>query len=126
MPQPTIVFVPGAFHTPDYYNPVRSLLEAKGYVTEAVSLLSLGDSTSSMADDAAAIRAVTSKLADEGHQVVLVMHSYGGILGTESAKELGCGLRRKAGKTGGIVALIYLAAYFLKKMMSVRSASWQS
>jgi pimeloyl-ACP methyl ester carboxylesterase len=100
MPQPTIVFVPGAFHTPEYYNPVRSLLEAKGYVTKAVSLPSVGDSTSSMADDATAIRAVTSKLADEGHQVVVVIHSYGGIPGTESARELGYELRQKTGKSG--------------------------
>ncbi|KAL3443878.1 Alpha/beta hydrolase fold-1 [Aspergillus insuetus] len=119
MSQPTIVFVPGAFHTPEYYNPVRALLEAKGYGTEAVSLPSVGNTSASpMTDDVTAIRAVTSRLADEGHQVVLVMHSYGGIPGTESAKELGCGLRRKAGKTGGIVALVYLAAYFLKKGMS--------
>ncbi|KAL2849325.1 hypothetical protein BJX68DRAFT_267177 [Aspergillus pseudodeflectus] len=70
-----------------------------------------------MNDDATAIRAVTTKLADEGHQVVLVMHSYGGIPGTESAEELGCEFRQNAGKPGGSIALVYLAAYFLTKGM---------
>jgi pimeloyl-ACP methyl ester carboxylesterase len=85
MPQPTIVFVPGAFHSPEYYSPVRALLEAKGYGTEPVSLPSVGNnSASSMTDDPTAIRVVSSKLADEGHQVVLVMHSYGGTPGTEN------------------------------------------
>jgi hypothetical protein len=62
-----------------------------------------------MNDDATAIRAVTANLADEGHQVVLVMHSYGGIPGTESAEELGCEFRQNAGKPGGSIALVYLS-----------------
>ncbi|CEN60425.1 hypothetical protein ASPCAL02865 [Aspergillus calidoustus] len=70
-----------------------------------------------MNDDATATRAVTTKLADEGHQVVLVMHSYGGIPGTESAEELGCEFCQNAGKPGGSIALVYLAAYFLTKGM---------
>ncbi|KAL2851045.1 Alpha/beta hydrolase fold-1 [Aspergillus pseudoustus] len=124
MAQLTIVFVPGAFHTAEYYDPVRALLETNGYPTTAVALPSIG-STSSMADDAAAIRAVTSNLADEGRRIVLVMHSYGGIPGTESAKDLGWNVRQKEGKPGGIIALVYVAAYFVKKGISVMSAWWK-
>ncbi|KAL3495109.1 hypothetical protein BJX62DRAFT_233755 [Aspergillus germanicus] len=91
MPRPTIASIPGAFHTPEYYNPVRTL-EAKGYVTEAVSLLSVGGSTSSMADDATAIRA--------------------------SANDLGRKFYQEARKPGGIIALVYLAGYFVKKGMT--------
>jgi pimeloyl-ACP methyl ester carboxylesterase len=125
MSKPTIVFVPGAFHTPEYYDGVRSLLEEKGYTTTAVALPSVG-STASMSDDAAAIHAVTSKLADAGHQIVLVMHSYGGIPGTQSAKDLGFKGRQEAGKPGGIIALVYLAAYLIKEGMSVFNQAWSA
>jgi hypothetical protein len=39
MTLPTIVFVPDAWHTPEYYNHVISILEAKGYPTVHVNLL---------------------------------------------------------------------------------------
>ncbi|KAJ0414570.1 Alpha/beta hydrolase fold-1 [Aspergillus carlsbadensis] len=125
MAQPTVVFVPGAFHTPEYYDGVRALLEGKGYTTTAVSLPSVG-STASMSDDAAAIQSVTTKLADAGHRIILVMHSYGGIPGTQSAEGMGFKIRQEVGKTGGIVALVYLAAYLLKEGMSVFNQAWSA
>jgi pimeloyl-ACP methyl ester carboxylesterase len=117
----------------EYYNHVRSLLEAKGYPTVGVPLPSVG-STATMADDAVAIHAVTAHLVAEGKRVVLVMHSYGGIPGTESARGLawrkrtafgggneGKGGDKLSGSEGGIVALVYLAAYLLSEGMSVMS-----
>lgn len=76
-----------------------------------------------MADDATAIQKVTSKLADDGHQIILVMHSYGGIPGTESAKGLSWEIRRAEGQPGGIVALVYVSAYLIKEGMSVMSVA---
>jgi pimeloyl-ACP methyl ester carboxylesterase len=133
-PLPTIVFVPGAWHTPEYYTTVRSLLEEKGYPTVAVNLPSVGG-TATMAEDAAAIRVVTAQLVAQRKRVVLVMHSYGGIPGTESARglawmELQARARGKPEQEegdgdgpskGGIVALVYLASYLLSKGMSVMS-----
>ncbi|KAL2818673.1 hypothetical protein BJX63DRAFT_59646 [Aspergillus granulosus] len=78
-----------------------------------------------MTDDAAAIQAVTSKLADAGHRIVLVMHSYGGIPGTQSAKDLSWETRQQTWKPGGIVALVYLAAYLVKEGMGVQNQSWR-
>ncbi|KAL3455519.1 hypothetical protein BJX64DRAFT_294980 [Aspergillus heterothallicus] len=100
---------------------VRVLLEGKGYPTVAASLPSVG-ATATMAEDAAAIGALTAQLVAEGKPVVLVMHSYGEIPGAESAR----GLARKDRwhdeiPRGGIVALVYLAAYMLSAGMSVMS-----
>lgn len=122
MTLPTIVFVPGAWHTCDYYKPVISILEAKGFPTATVNLPSVGG-TSSMADDATAFQKVTSKLADDGHQIILVMHSYGGIPGTESAKGLAWEIRQAEGQPGGIIALVYVSAYLIKEGMSVMSVA---
>lgn len=83
-----------------------------------------------MEDDATAIQKVTSKLADEGQQIILVMHSYGGIPGTESAKGLSWERRQANGEQGGIIALVYVSAYLIKEGMSVMSvaggAEWPS
>ncbi|KAL2811561.1 alpha/beta-hydrolase [Aspergillus granulosus] len=120
MALPTIVFIPGAWHSPEYYGAVRSLLEAKGYPTVGVDLPSVGGHAT-MKDDAAAIRAVTEKLAAQGTKIVLVMHSYGGIPGSESASALGWKQRQAAGEPGGIVALVYIAAYMLEEGGSIMS-----
>lgn len=122
MTLPTIVFVPGAWHTCDYYKQVISILEEKGFPTATVDLPSVGG-ISSMADDAIAIQKVTSKLSNEGQQIILVMHSYGGIPGTESAKGLSWEIRQAEGKPGGIIALIYVSAYLIKEGMSVLSVA---
>lgn len=76
-----------------------------------------------MEDDAIAIQKVTSKLADEGRKIILVMHSYGGIPGTESARDLSWEIRQKEGQPGGIIALVYVSAYLIKEGMSVVSVA---
>jgi pimeloyl-ACP methyl ester carboxylesterase len=118
MTLPTIVFIPGAWHTCEYYKHVISILTAKGYPTATVDLPSVGG-ISPMADDAAAIQKVTSELASDGQEIILVMHSYGGIPGTESAKGLARKIRQTEGKPGTIIGLVYMSAYLLKEGMSV-------
>lgn len=118
MDLPTIVFIPGAWHTPEYYGQVIAILQTQGYPITTVSLPSVGG-LSTMLDDAAAIQCEVSRLADEGKKVILVMHSYGGIPGTESAKGLAWRTRRAEERSGGIVHLVYLCAYLVKEGMSV-------
>jgi pimeloyl-ACP methyl ester carboxylesterase len=122
MTLPTIVFIPGAWHTCDYYKQVISILTEKGFPTATVNLPSVGG-VSSMEDDAIAIQNVISKLANDGQQIILVMHSYGGIPGTESAKGLSREIRQAKGKAGGIIALVYVSAYLIKEGMSVLSVA---
>jgi hypothetical protein len=63
-----------------------------------------------MYDDAAFIAKEAERLADEGKDVILVGHSYGGVPVTQSAKGLGTKERQKQGKTGGIVNLAYITS----------------
>ncbi|KUL84131.1 hypothetical protein ZTR_07198 [Talaromyces verruculosus] len=118
MDLPTIVLIPGAWHTPEYYGQVIAILQAQGYPTTTVSLPSVGG-LSTMLDDAAAIQDRVSRLADEGKKIILVMHSYGGMPGTESAKGLAWRTRQAEGRSGGIVHLVYISAYLVKEGMSV-------
>ena len=52
----------------------------------------------------------TEKLADEGKNVILLAHSYGGVPVTESTKGLRKEERQAQGKKGGVVSLAYMTA----------------
>ncbi|KAH7336389.1 hypothetical protein BKA65DRAFT_563487 [Rhexocercosporidium sp. MPI-PUGE-AT-0058] len=83
---PTIVFTPGAWHGTWAFDKVRSQLESLGYPTEAVALPSVGSNnlTVGLAEDAAALRTELTTLADAGKEIVMVVHSYGGVVRTNA------------------------------------------
>lgn len=124
MSNPTIVFAPGAWHTADCYDVVRKELHAKGWETEAVDYPSVGAEppTKGLSDDVAAVRAVVEKLAEEGKKVMVVVHSYGGLVGAEAVKGLGLKQRVQEGKTGGVIQLVYLSAFVMPKGVSILAA----
>ncbi|OHF00742.1 hypothetical protein CORC01_04059 [Colletotrichum orchidophilum] len=81
--KPTFIFVPGAWHCTTKFEPVTSQLEALGYPTKSVQLPCFGAEPplSDFQPDVAAIRQEIEKTVDDGEDVVLFMHSYGGIVG---------------------------------------------
>ena len=113
--KPTIVIVPGSFSPPSFYATVIDQLHSHNYEAICIDLPSVGRSphgapAATMAEDAAQVQFVTSKLAEAGKDVVIVTHSYGGIVGTESARGLAKADREAAGKTGGISRLFYITS----------------
>lgn len=54
-----------------------------------------------LSDDTAAVRVVLERLADEGHMIVLVVHSYGGLVGSNAVEGLGYKQRADEDKKGG-------------------------
>lgn len=86
--QPTVVFIPGSFCFVDSYNAVLDPLRAKGYDIQVleppcypagyVRGTEGGAAPPNMYADARYIQERVEKLADEGKEVVLVAHSYGG------------------------------------------------
>jgi len=89
--KPTVVLVHGAFADGSTWSRVIPLLQAKGLKVVAVQ-----NPLTSLAADVAATRRV---LAKESGPVVLVGHSYGGVVITE------------AGQQANVKALVYVAAY---------------
>ena len=63
-----------------------------------------------MYDDAAHIKEVVTRLVEEGKEVVLAGHSYGGTPLSESIKGLSKAERARLGKTGGVVRVGFVAA----------------
>ncbi|KAK9800007.1 putative Alpha/beta hydrolase fold-1 [Seiridium cardinale] len=117
---PTIVFAPGAWHQPSCFDIVRDDLTSRGYETEAIAYPSVGAEppNKGLADDAAVVRAALERLADQGKQIVLVVHSYGGMVGGNAVENLGYKQRAQAGKKGGVVMFVYMAAFANPKGLS--------
>jgi hypothetical protein len=119
-----VVFVPGAWHTPESFDTAASFLNEAGYDYQGVSKPS---STlkppfpTGLDEDVEVIRAAILKAADAGKDVVLAMHSYGGIPGSEAAKGLSKEERAKEGKPGGLVNLVYISAFALAEGVCLQS-----
>lgn len=113
--KPIFVLAPGAWHTPDCFEIIQEKLHAQGYETRGVAYPAVGAEppNKGLYDDAAALRAEIEVHANQGRQVIVVLHSYGGLVGAEAVKGLGYKQRKAKGKDGGVTLLVYLAAYEL-------------
>lgn len=113
----TLVIVPGSFcPAKNYKNQIESLAK-QGVQALAVDLPSIGrrpEGAATMTDDAEAIAQVVEPLLDQGKEVVLLTHSYGGIPGTQSLKAISKKSREAQGKTGGVDTVIYLTSIILQ------------
>ena len=58
--------------------------------------------------DVGAIRTIITNLANDGKEVLLVMHSGGGIPGSLAVEGLGIKDRKAEGKKGGVVRVFYI------------------
>jgi len=64
-----------------------------------------------MAEDAQLVHEVLHKLVDQGKDVIVIGHSYGGVPMTEGTKGLSKEERKRQGKSGGVVRLGYMTAF---------------
>lgn len=121
--KPTILLVPGAWHSPDLYAPMTDLLVAEGYEYIGISLASIGadPALENWDPDVELIHKTVLGVLDQGKDVVLVVHSYGGLVGSEAMKGLGKKQRESEGKKGGVVRLVYICAFFLELGMHLQA-----
>jgi hypothetical protein len=121
--KPIFVFVPGAWHTPDVFDGIRALLATRGYESEAVATLSVGATPpdKGLHDDIAYTHAILKGLADNGKQIVVVTHSYGGIVGAGAVERLGYAQRSSAGLQGGVIMVVWMAAFVAPKGKSIKN-----
>ena len=72
-----------------------------------------------MLDDAAHLHGIVEHLANDGKDVVLVMHSYGGVPGTQSVNGLTRQERSEQGKQGGVTDLVYITGFLVNEGQNV-------
>lgn len=114
--KPTIVIVGGAFHTPESYGKLKAVLEGAGYEVHVPRLPSCNEArppNAELTNDTEHIRTYVEHLANEGHRVVVIGHSYGGQVCSNALTGLGLEARSSQGLKGGVASLIYLAGYAL-------------
>lgn len=119
--KPNIVLVPGAFSFASTYSRLLEKLTTLEYAAEVLELPSAGSSPPLKGpdDDVAALQSLLSSNVEQGNEVVLVCHSYGGIVASNAVEEFTLARRREAGKEGGVILVIYMAAFALPKGQSL-------
>jgi pimeloyl-ACP methyl ester carboxylesterase len=113
MHKPTIVCVPGAWHTPEIYVKVLDILSSYGYPTVGLPLPSAGATPphANFDEDVKGIRDCLTGLVEKGKEVVLVTHSYTGMPGAEAPARLGKKERQAANLKGGVIRLVFIMAF---------------
>lgn len=115
--KPVILAVHGAWHTAACFTLLIEKLKAAGY--ETVTPTHLSCSSNAPPDpfraDSQQLRKIATETADQGKEIIALVHSYGGMVSTNSLFNLGIEHRRKEGLKGGIKAIIYMCAHIPMK-----------
>jgi alpha-beta hydrolase superfamily lysophospholipase len=116
--KPTIIIAHGAWQSALDYQDFTDQLKSAGYPVEISQLPSVGgtsDPLPGLDDDVSVIRGLLAKATDEGKEVILLMHSYGGVVGSCAVEGFDHASRAKEGKTGGVTVALYMSAFMIPK-----------
>lgn len=121
MSQPTLVFSLGAWSTPAVFDGVRARLGALGFPSECPTYPSAGAEPpyKSLEDDVSTLRRVLVAFTDQGKDIIIVAHSYGGVVASSAVEGLAKSTRAERGKQGGVIKVVYVAAFALDKGQSL-------
>lgn len=111
---PTIVMIPASFTPASFYKRTLNKLRDIGFEAVVHALPSASrlppQNAATLADDVAFFYGVVKGLIGQGKDVVLVAHSYGGIVASELTRGLTKLERMKFGEKNGLVRLVFIAA----------------
>lgn len=124
--KPAIVLVHGAWHVPEHYSDFIQQLQQAGFEVVCPRLPTCDETkrlTADLFSDARVVRSHVNSLIDKSREVIMLLHSYGGAVGTEVVK--GLSMRERAMKElhGGVIHLIYMCGFMLQVGESVGGAS---
>ncbi|KAK7908769.1 hypothetical protein PG985_016072 [Apiospora marii] len=133
-PMPTILLLQGSFQLPEVYHKLQGALEAAGFPVVQPHLPSLCGqdepdfASKNLSTDAGKVQSVLRPLVEEESLSVLVLlHSYGGLVGIEAIpEELSRQHRKTRGLAGGVIHLFFFTAFVLAEGQSVLSAFGES
>ena len=100
-----------------YYLPIARVLESQGFETRLVTIPSTGSRSTLTSNelDVVAVREVLEELSDNGEDIIVVSHSYGSIPTCEASKGFGKQERLGHGRSGGVIRLVFVAAWLLQE-----------
>lgn len=122
MSKPTLIFCPGAWYPPTAFNPLIERLP--DYTSHTIAFPSIQQATTvkDLQPDISALRSIVQRECDQGHEVVIISHSWSGLPVSSALDSLSCTHRQKAGQEGGVVKLILLSAFILDVGQSLLQA----
>jgi pimeloyl-ACP methyl ester carboxylesterase len=129
-PKPHILIIPGAWHPASTMEDFRKSLEAAGFPTLIVPTPSVGNRDVTVRDDEAQTTALLKPLIEDGKEVAVLGHSYGGVVLTGvTGATVGLDKRSRdaQGLKGGILGMIFLAAFIPlpdETMWEMASKKW--
>lgn len=109
--KPVILIVTGAWHIPEHYSLLSSQLRHRGYTVECPLHKTNNNAqppNATLDGDIEQIRALANHYLEDGKDLVALMHSYGGIIGTSAFS--GLGPNDRPGKVC-VKALIYVCSF---------------
>lgn len=125
MSKPTVLFVHGSWHTPKHFAPVREVFEKAGFLTSCPRQPSVGNLPPvGTMEDAQCIRDEVARLVEgEGRDIIVVAHSYGGVITTQAVEQRFAKKERvREGKSGGVSRIVYMCAFLLEVGQSLVNA----
>ncbi|USP80760.1 uncharacterized protein yc1106_08034 [Curvularia clavata] len=113
--KPQIVLVPGAAHGPECMVPLMTKLHALGYTTHCEKMASVGNPNppADLSEDIAILRREVEDAIAEGNDVVVIPHSWGGIVASNALRSLSKTEREAQGQKGGVIRIGYIASFLL-------------
>jgi pimeloyl-ACP methyl ester carboxylesterase len=116
--KPTLLFVHGAWHTPECWARVIPLVEAQHYKCVSVRLPSVNSNPPKrLEDDIQAVRTAIQSETSQGNDVVLVVHSYGGAVSSSALKGLMQSKQDESesskNSSGRVLGMVMLASFFV-------------
>lgn len=124
--KPSVVLVHGAWHVPEHYSDFIQQLQNAGFDVFCPRLPTCDETkrlTADMFGDARVVRDQVISLLEKSREVIMLLHSYGGAVGTEAVKGLSASERAAKGLYGGVTRLIYMCGFMLQVGESVGGAS---
>ena len=117
--QIAVLIVHGGYFLPDSWQPFINSLSLAGFIVRCPRLPTCGDArppTATFADDVAVVQSAAKGLIAEGHQIIVLAHSYGGMVASEA---ISGDLYAVHGSNGGVIHLIFLSAWLVTAGNSV-------
>ncbi|ETS76281.1 hypothetical protein PFICI_11668 [Pestalotiopsis fici W106-1] len=112
---PTVLFVHGSWHTPLHFAKIREIFEDAGYPTSCPRQPTVGASPPiGLLEDAQCIRDEVQRLVNEDKDVIVIAHSYGGVVTTQAVEVVFSKKKRlENGQRSGVLSLVYMCAFML-------------
>ncbi|KAK5991219.1 Alpha/beta hydrolase nvfD-like protein [Cladobotryum mycophilum] len=115
MSKPTFVLIPGAWHTPDHFDVFIQRLNKAGYPTRCEKLPSVDSheprKQSVTVDIEFVIKNILLPELEQGKDLIILAHSYGGWVAGAAPKGLSKEERSAAGLPGGVIGIIFMTAF---------------